>query len=77
MAGFDHVVDYAEQHEIGLIIVGEGMNWATPLSEFRRLRQRNPSWRLVLLADVADPDTIMAGLSAGASGVIPTSIERG
>ena len=76
MAGFDHVVDYAEQHEIALIIVGNGMCEATPLSEFRRLRRKNPLWRLVLLADVADRDTIMAGLSAGANGIIPTSVER-
>ena len=33
-------------------------------------------WRLVLLADLADRDTIMAGLSAGASGIIPTSIDE-
>ena len=76
MTGFDHVVDYAEQHEIGLIIVGQGMNGATPLSEFRRLRQNNPKWRLVLLADVSDRETIMAALSAGASGIIPTSVEE-
>ena len=74
MAGFDHVVDYAEQHEIALIIVGEGMNSAAPLGELARLHKRNPSWRLVLLTDVADPDTVLAGLSAGASGVIPTSV---
>ena len=76
MTGFDHVVDYAEHHEIGLIVVGQGANWATPLSEFRRLRQKNPMWRLVLLADVSDRDTIMAALSAGASGIIPTSVEE-
>jgi DNA-binding NarL/FixJ family response regulator len=76
MTGFDQVVDYAENHEIGLIIVGQGTNWATPLSEFRRLRQKNPTWRLVLLADVSDRDTIMAALSAGASGIIPTSVEE-
>ena len=76
MSGYDHVVDYAERHDIKLIIVGQGMNCATPLSEFRRLRQRNPSWRLVMLADLADRDTIKAGLSAGASGIIPTSVEK-
>lgn len=76
MAGFDHVVDYAEQHEIALIIVGNGMGGATPLSEFRRLRHKNPLWRLALLVDLADQDTILAGLSAGASGIIPTSIEE-
>ena len=76
MTGFDDVVDYAERHDVGLIIVGQGMNWATPLSEFCRLRQKNPSWRLALLADVSDRDTIMAGLSAGASGIIPTSVDE-
>ena len=76
MTGFDDVVDYAERHEIALIIVGQGTNWATPLSEFRRLRQKNPSWRLVLLAEISDRDTFMAGLSAGASGIIPTSVEE-
>lgn len=74
--GFDDVVDYAEQHEIGLIIVGQGVNWATPLSEFRRFRQQDPSWRLVMLANASDRVTIMAGLSAGASGIIPTSVEE-
>lgn len=74
--GFDDVVDYAERHEIGLIIVGKGMNWATPFSEFRRLRQKNPMWRLALLADLSDRETLIAGLSAGASGIIPTSIEE-
>ena len=73
MAGFDHVVDYAEQHEVALIIVGEGMNSATALSELGRLHRRNPSWRLVLLADVADADTVLASLSAGARGVISTA----
>ena len=44
MTGFDHVVDYAERHEVGLIIVGQGTNWSAPLNEFHRLRQRNPKW---------------------------------
>ena len=77
MTGLDHVIAYAERHEIGLIIVGEGMNGATPLSEFRRLRQSNPSWRLALLTELTDRETIIAGLSAGASGIIPTSVEEG
>lgn len=76
MTGFDHVVDYAGRHEIGLIIVGQGMDWAAPLSEFRRLREKNPRWRLALLVDVEDHEAAMAGLSEGASGIIPTSIER-
>lgn len=76
MTGFDHVVDYAERHEIGLIIVGQGLGSASPMGEFRRLRQTNPSWRLVLLAEVEDRETIMAGLSAGASGIILASVEE-
>ena len=76
MTGFDHVVDYAERHQIKFIIVGQGMDWATPLSEFRRLRRKNPSWRLVLLVDDADRDTIKAALAEGASGIIPASIEQ-
>lgn len=76
MAGFDHVVEYAERHEIGLIIVGEGAGGATPLSEFRRLRQKNSSWRLALLTDSTDREAIMAGLSVGASGIISTSVEE-
>jgi len=76
MTGFDHVVDYAERDQIKFIIVGQGMDWATPLSEFRRLRRKNPSWRLVLLVDDADRDTIKAALAEGASGIIPASIEQ-
>lgn len=75
MTGFDHVVDYAEHHKIGLIIVGAGMHGASPLNELRRLRLKNPSWRLALLPDVADRETIVGGLSAGARGIIPTSVE--
>ena len=76
LAGFDQVVHYAADNEATLILVGQGLNGATPLSELRRLRQQGPSWRLVLLADVAESETIMTGLSAGACGVIPTSTDE-
>lgn len=74
--GFDHAVDFAQHHQIGLIIVGEGLGGATPLSELRRWRCKNSSWRLVLLVDVADRDTIIAALSEGASGIVPSSLDE-
>ena len=76
LAGFDQVVHYAAGHDVALILVGQGLNCAPSLSELRRLRQVGPAWRLALLADVADSETIMTGLSAGACGVIPTSIDE-
>ena len=75
-AGFDHVVEYARRNETALIIVGQGLDWATPLSELRRLHRGNPEWRLVLLADLADRETIIAGLVAGAVGILSTSVEE-
>lgn len=76
MTGFDDAATHAERHSIGLIVVGEGLNGATPLSELRRLRRRNPSWRLALLVDVADRDTIVAALSEGASGIVPATLDE-
>lgn len=76
MAGLDHVAEYAEAHDVALIIVGQGLNGATPISEFRRLRIRNHSWRMALVADVIAPEAIMTGLTAGASGIIPASIDQ-
>lgn len=74
--GLAQVVTYAEHNDVALIIVGQGLDWASPLSEFRRLRQENSQWRLVLLADVADRETIAAALAAGAVGVLAISVEQ-
>ena len=74
--GFDQVVEYARRNETALIIVGQGLDWATPLSELRRLHRGNPEWRMVLLADVGDRETIVAGLAAGAVGILSTSVEE-
>jgi DNA-binding NarL/FixJ family response regulator len=74
-ASFDEAIAMAKgEGGVDLAVLGQtmpGMNGAFGLQEFADLF---PSSRVVLLANAADPKTILAAVAAGAHGVIPKTI---